>query len=147
VPELVIAGFGLTVTTAVVGVPTHPLAVGVMVYVAVPAEIPVVVRIWLMTEPPELEPPVTPDWLTVHENDAPPTPLDKTIAGPVPLHNVCVEGVAIALGMGSTFTIIAAPAVAATASVTVSVYVVVLVGLAVGFATLVALRPVEGAHE
>lgn len=50
VPEQIVAlagvavtvGFGLTVTVAVIGVPGHPLSVGVMVYVAVPEVVPVV---------------------------------------------------------------------------------------------------------
>jgi hypothetical protein len=38
----VATGVGFTVTSTDSGVPAHPLAVGVMVYVAVPAVVPVV---------------------------------------------------------------------------------------------------------
>ncbi len=38
-------GFGLTVTTTTIGVPVHPPALGVIVYVAVPAELVVAVNV------------------------------------------------------------------------------------------------------
>ena len=41
----VAAGIGFTVTVTVIGVPTHPLAVGVIVYVAVPALVVVAVNV------------------------------------------------------------------------------------------------------
>ena len=45
VDGLVILGLGLTVTVTVIGVPAHPAAVGVTVYIAVPAEAPVAVNV------------------------------------------------------------------------------------------------------
>ena len=39
-PTFVTFGVGLTVTTTFTGVPEHELAVGVTIYVTVPAEIP-----------------------------------------------------------------------------------------------------------
>ena len=41
----VTTGIGLTVTTTVIGLPTQPAAVGVMVYVAVPADVPLAVNV------------------------------------------------------------------------------------------------------
>mgnify|MGYP003439034216 CR=1 FL=1 len=50
-------GTGLTVTTTTIAVPLQPDAVGVMVYVAVPDELVVAVKVWLMLAPkPEVAP-------------------------------------------------------------------------------------------
>lgn len=61
----VATGIGFTVIITVIGVPTHPFAVGVIVYVAVPVVGPVQVSVCDMGVPEPLEAPVTPDWITV----------------------------------------------------------------------------------
>jgi hypothetical protein len=57
----VATGVGFTVTITDSGVPAHPLAVGVMVYVAVPAVVPVVLSVCAMVEPEVDVAPETPD--------------------------------------------------------------------------------------
>jgi hypothetical protein len=55
--EAVITGVGLTVTSRLKGVPTQPVGpVGVITYLTVPAEIPVLTSTWLIAVPqPELQ--------------------------------------------------------------------------------------------
>jgi len=51
------SGIGLTVTTKMESGPSHPLAVGVMVYVTVSMVYPVLVSVWLIRFPvPSLNP-------------------------------------------------------------------------------------------
>jgi hypothetical protein len=52
-------GVGFTVTVKVVGVPEQPLAVGVMVYTAVPEEELVAVKFWEMEDPDPAVAPLT----------------------------------------------------------------------------------------
>ena len=62
-------GLGFTVTDTVSVFPAQLFAVGVTVYVAVPATIPLAVNVWLMVDPQEelqLLAPVTPLCETVH---------------------------------------------------------------------------------
>ncbi len=61
VPELVIVGAGLTVTTVVMGVPKQLFAEGVMVYIADPATAPVVVKLSIIAELVPVVAPETPD--------------------------------------------------------------------------------------
>ncbi len=57
----VAAGKGVTVTVSVIAAPTQLLAVGVMVYIAVPGLVPVAVNVWAMVDPEPAVPPLTPD--------------------------------------------------------------------------------------
>ena|ERR1035437_7779038 len=57
---LVIAGFGFTVTVAIIAAPVQPFT-GVIVYVAVPGLAPIVVNVCVMFAPAPLDAPVTPD--------------------------------------------------------------------------------------
>lgn len=60
-------GKGLTVATTEVDDPAQLFAVGVTVYVAVPAVIPELDKVWAIVAPLLLLPPVIPaPWLTVH---------------------------------------------------------------------------------
>lgn len=56
----VTTGIGLTVMTTVLADPAHPVAVGVTVYVAVPAVVPVAVSVWDMVAPEDAVAPETP---------------------------------------------------------------------------------------
>ena len=47
----VTTGVGFTVMVTVIGVPEQPPAVGVIVYIAVPATVEVAVSVWAMVEP------------------------------------------------------------------------------------------------
>jgi hypothetical protein len=98
----VATGMGLTVIITVSGVPEQPLAEGVIVYVAVPAVMPVVLRLWAMAEPEDAVAPETPDCTTVHEKVVPATLLVRDIVVAVPEHRVCNAGVAVMTGMGLT---------------------------------------------
>jgi hypothetical protein len=74
--RLVKSGIGFTVTVAEVVGPMQPLALGVMVYVAVPGLMPsVTVSTCEMTLPVPLIAPLTLEAITVHENVVPGTPL------------------------------------------------------------------------
>ena len=52
-------GFGLTVITTTIGVPEQPAADGVIEYVAVPAELVVVVNVWAIVAPRPAVAPLT----------------------------------------------------------------------------------------
>jgi hypothetical protein len=60
-------GIGFTVTVTTIGVPEQLAAVGVIVYVAVPALVPVAVNVCAIEEPEPAAAPLTPDCATVHE--------------------------------------------------------------------------------
>ena len=74
-------GIGLTVITTACGVPVHPAATGVTVYVAVPGAEPVVRSDWLMgpatgaATVPTLVAPTTPACTTVQKYAVPGTPF------------------------------------------------------------------------
>ena len=53
-------GVGLTVTTMLAGVPEQEFAVGVTIYVTVPAVLPGLTSIWAIVDPPEALAPVIP---------------------------------------------------------------------------------------
>lgn len=95
-------GIGLTVTVVLTAVPEHPLAVGVMVYVAVPWLDPELVRIWAILLPLPAVAPVTPDCVTVQLNVVPATPDVRFMDVGFPLQIVCAEGVAVTFGIGLT---------------------------------------------
>ena len=98
---------GLTVTITVIGVPLHVPAVGVIVYVAVPAAEPVAVNVSLIVEPEPTNTPVTPASTRVQLYVAPATPLVVLNAMLVvaPLQMVWLAGNATTFGSGSTVTI------------------------------------------
>ena len=57
----VTTGLGLTFMITETGVPAQLLAVGVIVYVAVPDVIPVAVSVWEIVDPEPADAPDTPD--------------------------------------------------------------------------------------
>lgn len=81
---VVATGVGFTVITATFGVPAHPAAVGVIVYVAVPAVVAVAVRIWAMVDPEAAVAPETSVCDTVQEKVVPVTVLVSAMEGAVP---------------------------------------------------------------
>ena len=100
-------GVGFTVITAVVVAPGQPLAVGVIVYVAVPDVVFAFVKDCAIGVPVLLLPPVIPAvCTTVHAYVVPATFDVKAMLGDWVLHIVCVPGVAVTLGVG--FTVITA---------------------------------------
>jgi hypothetical protein len=101
----VIAGVGLTVTTILVGLPGHELAVGVTIYVTVPAVVPPFVSVCAMVGPLEPDAPVTPPVIApiVQLKVAPPTLLVKDILVDAPLQ--IVVGLTVdTSGVGFTVT-------------------------------------------
>jgi hypothetical protein len=98
----VTTGIGFTVITAVFELPTHELAVGVMLYVAVPAELPVAERDCAIVAPVDAKAPETPDWTTVQEKVVPVILLVRAIDEAAPEQIVCVAGVTVATGTGVT---------------------------------------------
>lgn len=95
-------GVGLTVIVTVVVEPGHPLAVGVTVYVAVPALVPAFVNVCAIVAPELALAPVTPLCTTVHANVVPLTEDDNAILLIPPLQMVCNVGLAVTLGVGFT---------------------------------------------
>jgi len=87
------------------GVPVQPAAVGVIVYVAVPALVPVAFNVCAIDEPEPFDAPLTPDWETVQANVAPPVLLVNATDVAPPEQIVCVEGVAVTPGAGLTVTV------------------------------------------
>jgi hypothetical protein len=77
-------GLGFTVMVTCMGVPGQPLAVGVMVYTAVPATAPVVVNVCAMVAPLPLLAPETPVCVTVQAKVVPATLLVNAIEEAVP---------------------------------------------------------------
>lgn len=98
-------GTGFTVTVTVIGVPGHPPAVGVMVYTAVPAAVPVVLIVCTMLEPEPDVAPVTPLCDTVQLYVVPVTLLVSEIDVALPEQIVADEGVAVTVGFGFTVTV------------------------------------------
>ena len=105
-------GAGLTITVAVMGVPAHPAAVGVIVYTAVPALEVVAVNVCAIEEPDEAEAPVTLVCVTVHAKVLPATLLVNVIEVALLEQILCEAGVAVADGTGFTVivAVMAAPA-------------------------------------
>ena len=71
---------------------------------AVPAVVPVAVRLWAIDDPEDAVAPDTPDCTTVQAKVVPATLLVSAIDGAVPEHIVCDAGVAVATGVGFTVT-------------------------------------------
>jgi len=97
-------GIGLTVTTEVMAVPEQLLAIGVIVYVAVPDVLLLFESVWAMVVPHEEGqslPPLMPLLCeTVHVNVLPETVLVRAIDGAEPLQIEADDGVAVAAGFG-----------------------------------------------
>ena len=102
-----IVAVGFTTTVAVIGVPGQPLAVAVMEKLTVTGALVVLVNAPLILPAPLTAMPVTVTVLSLTQlNTVPATLPDNTIVAMVePLHIVCVEGVATALGVGLTNTV------------------------------------------
>ncbi len=98
-------GFGLTRTVAVVGVPGHPLKVGVIVNVTVIGEAVVFVSVPVIDVPlPFAAIPVTVAVLSlVHANVTDPVVLVKDIVDiAIPEHLIWLAGFAVAAAVGLT---------------------------------------------
>jgi hypothetical protein len=103
---LAVLGLGNTVTNAVMAVPVHPLTDGVMVNITFTWELVVFVKMPEILPVPEDGMPVTDAVLfLVHEKVVLEILLvNKTGDMAVPEQTVCVEGVAVAVGLGLTRT-------------------------------------------
>jgi hypothetical protein len=66
---------------------------------------PVAFNAWLMEEPEPAVPPEAPDWVMVQANVEPDTVLVSAVEAVAPEQIVCVEGVAVATGVGFTVTV------------------------------------------
>jgi hypothetical protein len=128
-------GVGLTVTVAVTGVPTQPLAVGVIVKVTVIEILVVLVNAPLILPLPLAAIPVTETVLSLVQLKVVPLtmPVNAIVVIVAPEQIVCDDGVATAFGVGLTITaaVIGAPgqplAVGVIVNVTVTGVLVVLV--------------------
>jgi len=100
-------GVGFTVITTSVDVPEQVFAVGVIVYVAVPADVPELVSVWVMLLPEPSEVPATPLCATVHAKVVPVISDVKAMSVVAPLHIVCDDGVAVISGSGFTVSVAA----------------------------------------
>ena len=69
---------------------------------AVPAVVPVAVRLWAIDDPEATVAPDTPDCTTVQAKVVPVTLLLSATEEAVPEHIVCDPGVAVAIGAGFT---------------------------------------------
>jgi hypothetical protein len=100
------SGNGLTVTITVIGVPLQPPALGVIVYVAVPATEPVAVNVSAIVVPVPVSTPLTPESTRVQLYVTPPTPFVvlKPMLVTAPLQIVWLAGNATTFGFGVTVT-------------------------------------------
>ena len=99
-------GVGLTITVAVIGVPEHPLAAGVIMKVTVCAVLVVLVRVPLMSPLPLAGIPVTLLVLSrVQMNNVPETLPVNAIVEIGPEQTVCVTGLATTFGVGLTVSV------------------------------------------
>jgi hypothetical protein len=116
----VIFGIGFTVMVTVIGVPEHPFAVGVTVYVTVPAEVPEAVSACAMVDPLPALAPVAPVCEAVQVNVVPGVVELSAILVELLLQTDCVDGVATATGVGNKVTVVdAVPLQPAVVPVTV----------------------------
>lgn len=108
-PVIVQGGNGLTVTSTVKGIPAHPLAVGVIVYLTMPAVVPVLVSVCAIIVPhaeeqllkPVIVPPVGEVRINaVHVKVVPMISLDNAIVGAVLEQIDCDDGIAVVTGKG-----------------------------------------------
>lgn len=96
----VTVGTGFTVMVTVIGVPGQPPDVGVIVYTAVPATVPVVLNVCAIVDPDAAVAPVTPLCTTVQLYVVLPSELLNAMDVAEPEQIVCEEGVAVATGAG-----------------------------------------------
>jgi hypothetical protein len=103
----VIKSGAFTITVAVIGVPLHPLAVGVMVNVTVTGEAVVFVNDPLILPEPLAAIPVTVPVLSLVQLNVVPltAPLKTIVVIDAPEQMVCDAGVATASGVGFTSTV------------------------------------------
>jgi hypothetical protein len=136
-------GWGLTVTTTVSGVPTHPLAEGVIVYVAVPGVVPVAVSVCAIVAVEPFAAPVKPDCATVQLYVVPTTLELSGIEVALPEQIVCDDGVAVTTGVGFTVTstVKAVPAHPFAVGVTVYLTTPAVVPLLVNVCEIVPPEP------
>ena len=101
------SGVGFTNTVAVIGAPTQPLAVGVIVNVTVTGAAVVLVSVPLILPEPLAAIPVTDTVLSlVQLKVVPPTaPVNTIVVIGLAEHTVCYDGVATASGVGKTLTV------------------------------------------
>ena len=99
---MAIVGLGFTETTTFTGFPKHPFKVGVIMYVTIPAEVPVAVKFCTMKAPLPDVAPVTPDCEAIHVNVVPARLADKVMALASPEQMVWLVGVAVTIGLGFT---------------------------------------------
>jgi hypothetical protein len=98
-------GVGLTVTTTFIGIPGHPLAVGVTIYITVPDVASELVSVCEIVDPFDADAPVIVPVIvpTVQLNVAPETLLLNGMFVVAPLQ-IVVMPPAVALGAGFTVT-------------------------------------------
>ena len=102
VGDAVPTGVGFTVTVTVYEAPEHPPAVGMMVYVAVPAVDPVADSVCAIELPLPFIAPDTPAWVTVQVNVVGVMVLARVIELDVPEQIVCAVTEAEPTGKGLT---------------------------------------------
>ena len=108
----VATGRGVTVMVTRIGVPVQPPAVGVTVYVTVPADAPVADNVWAIEAPLPADPPLAPVIVgAVQAKVVPATLLLRAILVALPEQIVWLAGVAVATGRGLTVivTVIGVP--------------------------------------
>ena len=105
VAEAVTLGAGFTVTVAVIAEPGQLLAVGVIVYTAVPGLEVVAVKVCAMTVPELAEAPVTLVWVTDQLKVVPATLLVRATVEVCNEQMLCEDGLAVADGIGFTVTV------------------------------------------
>jgi hypothetical protein len=102
----VAAGLGFTVMITGTDEPGHEFAEGTILYVIVPAEVPVAVNASVIDVPEPALPPVAPDCVGApHVKVVPLTVLVNAIPVVVPEQIACAGGVAETFGTGLTFTV------------------------------------------
>ena len=119
---------------------------------AVPLEVLVVLRVWDIVVPEPFDPPLTPDWITVHVKEEPATWLVRLSVVVPPEQIDCEAGVTVSTGVGLivTLTVCDEPAQLPPVEVGVTVYtttsvlpvVLVIVLLIVLVVCVVVLSPV-----
>jgi hypothetical protein len=98
----VTSGIGLTVTMMFTGIPLHPFAEGIIVYVTEPGTLPVVCRFCEIKEPVPEVAPETPVAEALHVNVVPPTlPVSPTVKV-VPEQITLEERSVVTSGIGFT---------------------------------------------
>lgn len=99
-------GIGFTKTVAVIATPGQPLAIGVIVNVTVTGNAVVFVNEPLILPEPLAAIPVTATVLSLVQLNVVPVPVITIVVIAAPEQIVCEDGVAIAVGIGFTTTVI-----------------------------------------